>query len=123
MIIDNDFKMCYTDTGEKFVNKISIKSIQENLEKLEKETNQRKFYSLDFRGEFWLIVTKDEIYVKNWNPTCPAIPQLKFWNDDQSDEFDDCIYMHFEEYEDSELNNVVDEMIRECKYNERKFGE
>ena len=104
------------------MNKIRIKSLQENLEKLEKETKQRKFYSLDFKGELWLIITKDEIYVKNWNPTCPAIPQFKFWNVNQSDEFDDCIYMHFDEYEDDELNDIVDAMIKECKYSERKFG-
>ena len=105
------------------MDKIRIKSIQENLEKFEKETNKKTFYSLDFRGELWLIITKNEIYVRNWNPTCPSIPQLKFWNDDQTDEYDDCIYMHFEEYDDTELNDIVVAMIKECKYSERKFGE
>ena len=103
--------------------KIRIKSIQENLEKFEKETNKKKFYSLDFKGELWLIITKDEIYVRNWNPTCPSIPQLKLWNDEQADEFDDCTYMHFEDYEDTELNDIVVSMTKECKYSERKFGE
>lgn len=105
------------------MDKIKIKSIQKNLEELEKTTNKKIFYSLDFRGEFWLIVTKDEIYVRNWNPTCPPIPQLKNWNDDQADEFDDCTYMHFEDYEAEELNDIVDTMIKECKYSLRKFGE
>ena len=103
--------------------KIRIKSIQENLEKIEKETNKITYYSLDFRGELWLIITKDEIYVKNWNPTCPSIPQLKFWDDDKADKFDECIYKHYEEYEDEELNDIVSSMIKECKYSERKFGE
>lgn len=105
------------------MDKIRIKNMQENLEKIELETKKKKFYSLDFRGELWLIITKDEIYVKNWNPTCPTIPQLKLWDDDQADEFDDCMYLHFEEYEDEELNDIVTVMINECKYSERKFGE
>ena len=105
------------------MNKIRIKSIQEELDKLEKETNKKKFYSLDFMGELWLIITKDNIYVRNWNPTCPSIPNLKFWNDDQVDEFEDCKYIHFDNYKDEELNKLVNEMIKECKYIERKFGE
>lgn len=105
------------------MDKINIKNFQKKLEKLENDTKQKNFYSLDFRGELWLIITKDEIYVKNWNPTCPSIPQLKFWNEDKADEFDNCIYMHFEDYEDKKLNDIVAAMIKECKYSERKFGE
>ena len=40
------------------MDKINIKSIQEELEK---ETNHKTYYSLDFKGELWLIITKDEI--------------------------------------------------------------
>lgn len=102
------------------MNKIRIKSFQE---KLEKENNKKIFYSLDFKGELWLIVTKDEIYVRNWNPTCPSIPDFKFWSEEKENEFDDCIYMHFEEYDDAELDDIISLMIKECKYTERKFGE
>ena len=105
------------------MNKIRIKSIQEDLEKIEKETNQKIFYSLDFKGNLWLIVTKDEIYVKSWNPTCPSIPQLKYWDEDYMENFDDCNYIHFDEYDHTELNDVVVAMTKECKYSLRKFGE
>ena len=105
------------------MDKIRIKSIQDNLEKLEKETKRKTIYSLDFKGELWLIITKDDIYVKMWNPTCPSIPELKLWNEDIEDNFDDCVYKHFEDYDDEELEDIVCAMIKECNYSERKFKE
>ena len=105
------------------MDKIKIKSIQKNLEELEKTTNQDSYYSLDFNGGLWIIVTKDEIYVKDWNPTCPSIPMLKNWDEDYAYEFDTGTYFHIEDYEAEELNDIVDTMIKECKYSLRKFGE
>ena len=80
------------------MNNLNIKKLQEELIK----ENKNKFYSLDFNGELWLIVTKDDIYVKCWNPTCPSIPEFKLWNEEIEENFDECIYKHFENYEDEE---------------------
>ena len=36
--------------------------------------------------------------------------------------FDDSTYIHFDDYLDEELNDIVLSMVKECKYSERKFG-
>lgn len=105
------------------IKEMNIKRIQDELLKLKKDTNQDSYYSLDFNGGLWIIVTKDEIYVKDWNPTCPSIPMLKNWDEDYAYEFDTGTYFHIEDFTDLELNDLIATMVEECKYTVRKFGE
>lgn len=95
---------------------IVIKNIQDSLK-------DNECHEVEFKDNIWIVVAKDEIFVKDWTPVCPTIPNMKLWNDDLYEKYTYNKYEQITDFDNVEVNDVIATMLEECKYSLCRFGE
>ena len=86
-----------------------IKNIQDNI-------NENDCMELDFFTNISLVITKNELYLLRWEPGMPKTPDIPIWFSNFRDNFDNYDYKQITTLSSEEINDIIQQAFKECKF-------
>ncbi len=89
-----------------------------DLWELQQSLNEKDLVEVDFKDDTWIVITKNEVYVKRWCPANMPTDCFKIWQEDMYDNYDTVDYIQLENdnYDRSDWIKMIQRLFEKGNY-------